>query len=145
MLNLLFVSYPRRVGPVACRDGTELSFCSSAFILHLFSPPACPVLFCSAPRSVSLSLISSLLPSPPLFAAALFWLVSLAGQGVTRAEEGGRGGCRNVKLCLLILSEYSITTLFWLLLHPWPRILWSFSRRWQSMVSDSEVGPLDKC
>lgn len=47
--NLLFVSYPRRVGPVACRDGTELPFCSSAFILHLFNPPACPVLFCSAP------------------------------------------------------------------------------------------------
>lgn len=90
-------------------------------------------------------LVPPSLPSSPLFAAAFFWLVSLAGQGVTRAEEGGRGGCRNVKLCLLILSEYSITTLFWLLLHPWPRILWSFSRRWQSMVSDSEVGPLDRC
>lgn len=100
---------------------------------------------CSALPPVCFPFTDAVPPSLPssLCCSILLIFVSLAGQGLTRAEERGRGGCRNVKL-LLILSDYSITTfwgggLFLVLLY----LLGSFSWRWQSVVSDSEVGPLD--
>lgn len=83
--------------------------------VHLHSPSIPSTLrlarSCSALPPVCFPFTDVVPPSLPssLCCSILLIFVSLAGQGVTRAEERGRGGCWNVKL-LLILSDYSITT-----------------------------------
>lgn len=69
-----------------------------------------PVLLC--PRSVSLSLMPSLLPSPPLFAAAFFWSLSpllVKDWHGQKREEGEDAGMSNsCWYCRIIASQ-----LFW--------------------------------
>lgn len=99
--------------PVARRDGGEQ--CSCVYLcspphptMHYDSPPlACPVLFGSAPNLFSLSLTVSLFPSPlSLLRHSSDFFPSLAGQGVTEAEERGGEGGRNVCFALILLDYY---------------------------------------
>lgn len=113
---LFFVS--RHISPDVCKDATEQCFCSSVFILHPIKPLACPILFCPA---LSLFPFHWCPSFPPL---SLCWsilliFVSLAGQGVTWAEERGRGDggmsnsvsccyCQNIALAFFVFSAYLV-------------------------------------
>lgn len=114
--------------------------------MHYDSPPlACPILFCSASNLFPFHWQRPSFPPLSLCCGIPLIFSSLAGQGVTEAEEWGGEGGRNAKFCLvLILVDYTSTQL--LLLH----LLWSSfcgflcSKRWQSLGSNSEVGTFDR-
>lgn len=74
-----------------------------------------PVLLC--PRTVSLSLMSSLLPSPPLFAAAFFWSLSpllvKEWHGQKREEGEDAEMSNSCWYCWIIASQLFGGDLFW--------------------------------
>lgn len=74
-----------------------------------------PVLLC--PRSVSLSLMSSLLPSPPLFAAAFFWSLSpllvKEWHGQKREEGEDAKMSNSCWYCRIIASQSFWGACFW--------------------------------
>lgn len=115
---------------------------SSSIPPNLWLAPSCPALppLCFPFTDTvppSLPSLASLQHFPGLCLPC--WSRSDRGQ----TSERGRGGRRNVKLCLVpLLSKQHQPFLFFP--HLLLRIPGSFSKRWQSMVSDSEVGTFDR-
>ena len=112
--------------------------------LHSFSIPLWLAPSCSALPSVCFPFTDVVPPSlPSLFAAAFFWSLSPLldkewhGQKTEEEEDRGMSNC-----LVLLLSKYSIS--LFCFSASFVQNSWVFSKRWQSMVSDSEVGTFDR-
>lgn len=121
------------------QNSVSVHLCSFSILSNLWLAPSCSALpsvcfpFTDVPPS---------LPSP--FAEAFFWslspLLDKEWHGQKREEEEDGGMSNSVSCCYC----QNIALAFFVFLHFWFRIPGSFSKRWQSMVSDSEVGTFDR-